>query len=389
MAHLFATALALRILIALVLPGSYHDVGWWVVYGQAPIDLSPYGFDSFTFPPPWHWVCRLCILTGLPERFAVRLPAILADLALMLFLARRFGADRRLMIWLGFTSPLVWCSAVHGQLDSVAALPAVLAFALVLSPGNRLTVPAALAGLALGIAIKKWPMILIPAFAIGLEARGWSRWSAIAASSLTLVPAVLLTWWIGGGSVAILKKVFVYGGVHPWWGPYAALELVRKASGSSAIQQLMHAVSRTGALLFLAAVGAMWLFRWRGRDAGRCAVLTLALFEVLAVNVAPYYTAWVVAFVALDWSRGNLDAQRTRALRIVLLAQTLAGLAYINAYEYAGGFMLKAAHGANCAVSALCWLWWVRAVTSPGSSWNPASPPPPCPGSTGGSPGSA
>lgn len=162
------------------------------VNGNPPlVNLWPYPPGFF----PWNLTARF-LSHHLPGTFAgwVKLPMVLADAGIAwvvqnhLGLAGR-GARARLagcaLVALG--PPFFVISGYHGQIDSVAILPALLAVSLWSRPGVRRPL---LCGLLIGIgaAVKTVPLVVV--LALLPTAETW-RERALIAVPAVLVPAVL------------------------------------------------------------------------------------------------------------------------------------------------------------------------------------------------------
>jgi hypothetical protein len=136
-----ALGLGIRLVLAFALYGS-TDIGFFDAIARRTIDnplhLYAYGHLGWAYPPgylPWLvGAAKLDDWTGLPFQGIVQLPPILADLgiaiAVRFYLGVRGASEGQQVA--GFSLVMlgpvfIAISGYHGQIDSVAILPAVLA----------------------------------------------------------------------------------------------------------------------------------------------------------------------------------------------------------------------------------------------------------------------
>jgi hypothetical protein len=149
------------------------------------------------------------------------LPAIAADAALAWVVqagAGRLGANERTRLGaaalVAFGPSFALISGYHGQIDSVAILPAVLALMLwERSPTSARAVKAGLL-VGLGAAVKLPPLLLVSAL---LGSARSSREAAKLVGGALAIPAIVLApLWVSGVD---LHGVISYKGVPGWGGP--------------------------------------------------------------------------------------------------------------------------------------------------------------------------
>jgi hypothetical protein len=137
--------------------------------------LNVYEYTArYPYPPVWIWiagaVAELAPLVGLPFHIAIKMPATLADLAIVVLLFEYVRSRRGWVVWtlvpagLYALNPVpALISAAHGQFDSLPVLFMLLALHLRDRPGNL-----DIAALSLGVAIalKAYPGLLLPYLAL-------------------------------------------------------------------------------------------------------------------------------------------------------------------------------------------------------------------------------
>jgi len=156
------------------------------------------------YPPGYFaWIATagaLSSATGLRFGAVVKLLPIAADAGISLLAYRalvRHGARERTalaaaaLVSLGPSFAVV--SAYHGQLDSVAVLPALAAVEVWERRGDRLALAAAAGALiGVGVAIKTFPIVVL--LALLPTARRWTHAAAAVAGGVLVPAAVILPW---------------------------------------------------------------------------------------------------------------------------------------------------------------------------------------------------
>lgn len=269
---------------------------------------SPFGYRNYSYPPgylPWLWVSER--VAGGNVRFwhLARIPPIAADLALAWVVARelgRRGATESMQVLgaaaIGFGPSFVVSSAIEGQIDAVAILPAVVAV-LVWERGDperRAMVSGLLIGA--GAAIKTAPFLVVLALLpTAVSRREMLRVVAWAAA----VPAVLLLPFLiadPSGTVGALR----YGGFPGAGGVSLVLQpsLARHYLGDYDLSAANQIVQSYGWLLTAAGVTLATVAALRTRlTATRAAALLWLAVYATGVNWYPQYLAWGIPFLLI------------------------------------------------------------------------------------------
>jgi Gpi18-like mannosyltransferase len=212
---LVATALV-RLVPILVADRVTADVLRYQKVATHVLDVSWNPYEAprlYPYPPVWVVVevLALWLSRHLDWSFAVlvKLPVLLADLGLVALLAR-MGASRGLGMraaWLFALHPVsILVTGFHGQFDAAALL--CLLLAVFWLEARRFDLSAlALAG---GIALKSFPVLLLPFFLLSLAGiRARLRYAALA----TLPVAALLLPFAIDNASALRRELLGYGGV--------------------------------------------------------------------------------------------------------------------------------------------------------------------------------
>jgi hypothetical protein len=231
LAGLLLAALAARLPLLITGPGVQFDMESYRLVAKemlagASLYSDPLLKVRYPYLPPWSLVEAamgwLSQATGLAESFCLRLPALLGDLGLvaLIFGILRGREDRqglelpaleRHSTWAGLAyaaSPLaVIISAGHGQFDSLPLLFVLLALASMQKGASR----SAALWLGAGIAIKTWPLALLPAFLRPVP--GASQRARFAGWALLPPLAVSLPWLLATPG-AMAARVLGYAGVR-------------------------------------------------------------------------------------------------------------------------------------------------------------------------------
>jgi alpha-1,6-mannosyltransferase len=252
-------------------------------------------------------------------------------------LARRYGNDAGLALWLGVLSPLALFSFVSSGHNDALMVGLMLA-GLALGTGNWLRWGVALCALAATIKLPAAAGIvfLVADRCTRLDRTG--RWRVIAESAaITVLVVVAVTvgaglgWtWLGPTALHVPTELkvlitplvsvgsFVGGVLHAVGLP------VTVSKGISLVQALG---------VVAAAAGILWMvFHVRGRDPIRLCGLALVLFVVLSPTLWPWYLMWGVAVLAAS------SAQRSRAVAVVaalaMLVVGAGGTPLVNGGDY-------------------------------------------------------
>ena len=256
-------------------------------------------------------MARLAAATGLPYVVAVKLPSILADVALTGLIYRAVAGGqaggRRGCEWAAYLALLyalnpvsLLVSSYHGQFEAVTLL--LLAGGWWQWERRRATASAATLGLA--ILNKTWPVLFLPVVLIRL-----GNWRArLGYTALALgIPALAVVAYLlayDADPAPMLGRALTHRGNAGYWGPSAVL--MPAAGVWPALQPLADAlVAARNGLLGAAALLALW---WTQRQTALDAFLTL-LLAVMAVTVGfgIQWLLWLVPFALLAgqdrWAR--------------------------------------------------------------------------------------
>jgi hypothetical protein len=315
----------------------------------------------YPYPPVWvavetgaEWLSRRW---GFSFAVLVKLPVLLADLGLVALLAR-MGAGRGLGLlpaWLYALHPVsILVTGFHGQFDAAALL--CLLLAVFWREAGRLD-RSALA-LAFGIALKSFPVLLLPFFVLSLDgSRTRLRFLALA----TLPVVALLAPFALHDPAALRRELLGYGGVADfgWIGLVRAVRWL--TTGVLARSEAPHwptlvPLAKAGFLVAFALLLALVAVR-RLRFALDTAALAVFLaFLAFYGSVSAQYLLWVVPF-------GVLVPDRYAALHAAASAGALLGF-----YPFlAPGVLFDAAGPTPDA--GLLWALGTGAVLAASLAW--------------------
>ncbi len=225
-----------------------------------------------------------------------------------------------------FGPTFVAVSAIHGQIDAVAWLPAVAAVGLweLRRDGKRALVCGALIGV--GIAVKTTPALVL--IALAPTARDRRELAGVIAAAGAVAAATLLPFAIAAPHG--LSAIFQYrgfagrAGLTVLWQPRLALHALTGplvSYDATTTWLLDHADVVLGAALIPVAVIA-WVRRLPAADATVALLLT---FYVAGAAILPQYWLWIVPFLVLA---GRLRA--ALAYQLALLPLLIATYAFLQ-----------------------------------------------------------
>jgi len=321
-----AAALVVRLVPILAAPGLVADVLRYQKAARHVLDVSwnPYLAPRlYPYPPLWIWVEAgsewLARATGLSFPVLVKLPVLMADLAIVALLAHaRWAIDSRSAqraSWLFALHPVsVLVTGFHGQFDSVMLF--FILMALQFHDAGRFDASAL--SLSGAIATKSFPVLLLPFFVASL---GVSR--AVRFVLMAIVPVLLLLLPYAIADMgALARELLGYGGVADfgWIGAWRGLRWL--ATGALARSEAQHWPDAVLAakLLFLAVYAAgLWAVATR-RLRFTLAEATLAVllaFLVFYGAISAQYLVWPVPFGALLPAAGFALYSGAAALALV------------------------------------------------------------------------
>ena len=318
-------------------------------------------------------MARLAAATGLPYVAAIKLPALLADVALTGLIYRAVAGTRgrswaaylALLYALNPVSLLV--TAYHGQFESVT----LLLLALVWYLWERQRRGGAAGAFGFAILNKTWPVVLFPVFFIRL--RDWRERSLFSLVALG-IPVLFVAGYLvafDADPAPMLQRALTHRGVAGYWGPGAVL------SPAAAVWPALQAwvdglVAARNGLLLAAALAALW---WTRRQPALDALLTtlLAVFAV-TVGFGIQWLVWLVPFALLAGEDRRLRVYSVAAA--FMLAVHLYGL---HMYPWLAEWLSPAAAEWLVRLSALpAWgvviVWLAARLRAAAATWPAARP---------------
>jgi len=365
----------------------YRQMGEIVLRGDSV--YAPRVF--FPYMPYSQFVPAACLslsnAAGVPFHLAMKLPNVLGDAVASALIVAVLAARRPLreaFLWamaLALNPVSILVSAFQGNLMGFVSSLVVVAFALGSAARDAETDPAASrllaasAALVLGIAIamRSFPVFLVPALALWLspKARRAAGYAALAALPAAVSALPYLLW----DRSDFLREVLGYSGLADlgWLAAFRAIPLVTDGRKLFDFGANLMAPSK---LLFLAATSASLalLPGASGERRLRLALVPPLLFYVLYAGVAAQYLVWIVPLAAL---------LRERALLAWSAVATVALIAFYRVYHPAillgpgpappdgtlAHVVLLVSSAALVAVSG-AWAWGI--LRSPGAGPSPA-----------------
>jgi len=301
---IFISGLLVRLGLAYFSPGTYHDIISYRMQGEAVLN----GQNIYTatagrhpYPPLWMFIPAGALIlesrVGLPFTFWIRLPIIAFDLgtgALLWFLFKRRDGPRTALSKLALYvfNPITLLIVSHGMFDAIPLFFILLAYLwLVQSQARGRNILSAVA-IGLGIAIKGFPVLVLPAFVF--KQKGWRR--KIVYGIVALLPLALLLPFIIMSGHAAVERVFARVGVSDHG--YGLLLQALADQGHPRLQHWLAVFRARGSLLVLAGV---FIGTWaaRRKSLNELIVLSFGLCYVLSVGIASQYLLWILPFLIL------------------------------------------------------------------------------------------
>jgi hypothetical protein len=332
---LLGAGLTVRLALAFSTYGVAFDIdSFRIVHGALGEDPLHFYSETGRWPYPPGFlplIESLSVLeraSGLPFHGLIQLPSILADLAIawlvQAYLALR-GAGERMRLAaasLVAAGPIfVLVSGYHGQIDSVAILPAVAALYLWERPGTprRAILCGVLIGL--GAAVKSVPLLM--ALALLPNARSWREGAVLAGAALAVPVATLLPFAIsdpdGVRAVASYRGWLGVGGYGLAVQPDLANFFLQ--DGSYDLNSASRFLHEQGPRLTLLgpALLSIVLFRHPGSAAGNAVLIWLTVY-VFSPNFFFQYAVWGLPFFLMA---GYLAQAAAAQLLLVVPAAVL------------------------------------------------------------------
>ncbi len=310
---LLALGLITRIVIAFATYGLPYDMDSLRIVGGllASHPLHVYGAGRWPYPPGFFPLAlgahELARVTGVAFHGLVQLPAILADAGLAWTVQRGLGSVGRgvrarvgaaALVALG--PSFVVISGYHGQIDSVAVLPALLAL-LVWRGGGERRAPVAGLLVGLGAAVKTVPLFMVLALLPTARSR---RERAILVGVAVALPALLLVPFLAADGHSTWGALRANHGIPGLGGPTL---LVQPALADAWLNQVPVGLHHLTASLLAhqnllvalgaAAAGALaWARRMEPVEAA-----VIVWLAIMVANVAPafQYYVWLLPVLLL------------------------------------------------------------------------------------------
>lgn len=309
-----ALGLAVRLVVAFTTYGIAFDIDSYSLVrgGLASDPLHVYGdFDRWPYPPGYFvWIRAAGWLegvSGLAFSDLIQLPPIFADLALALIVSHvlgRRGAGESARVWaaglIALGPAFVMISGYHGQIDSLAILPAVAA--VVLWTGSDHPRRAVAAGLLIGVgaAIKTVPLVVV--LALLPWARSPREGAVLVASACALPLLAFLPFALadpdGVGLAVRYRGVPGVGGISLLAQPELARVWMNEAliAPSWLTYVLLDYGGAITAFALLAV--AVFLLRFRPTPVQAAALVYLALWA-FGINFFLQYVIWGFPFLLM------------------------------------------------------------------------------------------
>ena len=304
-----AVALAVRLIAVLLSDRVVADVLRYRKVAAHVLDVSwnPYLAPRlYPYPAAWVWVEVaaewLARHTGVSFALAVKTPVLIADALLagiLVHWGRERGAVSPRSAWAYALHPVaILVASFHGQFDSVALLALVCALRAL----DRGHLDRSALALAAGIALKSFPVLVLPFVLIFVPAGGRAR---VRYALLATVPvALLLLPFLLADRAALIRELFAYGGVPDfgWIGALRAVRAVTTGHLARARAEEWSALVTASKLLFLAAAAVLWVavargwIRWRAEAS---ALGVLLAFQVVYGALSAQYLLWPVPLAVL------------------------------------------------------------------------------------------
>jgi hypothetical protein len=346
-----AVAAVLRLAAVLTCDRLVADVLRYHRVGSHLLDVSwnPYTAPRlYPYPPVWmlvegasEWLARHL---GWSFAVIVKLPGVAADVLIVLLLARWGGAFASRAAWLYALSPVaILITGAHGQFD---ALP-LLGLLLALQQHTRGHQDRSALALAAGIALKSFPVLLLPVFWARLpDAAARARYTAFA----VLPVAALLVPFAAADLGALRRELVGYGGIADfgWIGVLRGLQWLASGTLRRSLADQWPVAIPVSKLLFLAGYAGLLALMWRIRarlEATLAALVVLLAFSVLYGALSAQYLLWVVPL-------GCLLSPRTAVWHGVVTALGLVGF-----YEFlAPGVLWPAPRLLPTSLASVLWV---------------------------------
>jgi uncharacterized membrane protein len=374
-AGLILAGSVVRIVLALISDPDQFDTGSYLIVSEAlrrdPLEVYDVA-ERWPYPPaflPWVLVATSGPAQAvLPFEVLIRLPMIVSDALIALlvqdYLGRRGAGERLRVLAVGVVAlgpVFLAVSGYHGQLDSVAILPAVAALWVWQRGGPHRAV---LTGVLIGTAaaVKSVPLFMLLAFLPWIRSR--RELTALVAPALLIPFALLLPFLAGNGpdTVDALRSNRGFSGfngislivLQPRLADLWESLGLDPAAFAETLTDVQHLMVLGGV-----AVAAIVIWRRRLPPAMGAGIIWLAVFA-FNPNFAWQYLVWGLPFFVM-----------AGYVREVALFQVIAALPLVLFY-WPGDLGATLLDFAYTPVALLCWLALVAAfVQVVGGSFRP------------------
>ena len=380
---ILSLAAALRLLPALLLSSDacdlhlYREMGEVFLKGQniyaETRGLYPYTPISLPIPG---LILALSLASGWPFPVLMKIPAILGDLGIVWLLSHmgsgEAGVSRNRGLAWALTYALnpigILIAGFQGNIVTLVAFVCLISYYLLersrkaIPPGRDQVLSAVVLGIA--IALRGFPVLIAPIFALRLRRTSWMRYLMLAAlpSVMSLAPYFAVT----PGDV--LREVFGYSG-QPILGWAALVRATAFLQGDfqTTVTWLLESV-RISKIAFLGAYSALVAVCLRAGwfSTLRATMLVWLLFYSIYGGVAPQYLVWLIPFaiVAEDRALGPFSVGGAIAVTGFFLfgcPEILLGPHELPRFaRQLLGFVLYVAGGASLWLYGVAWagrLW--------------------------------
>lgn len=307
-AALVVVGTAARVVWAFASFGIPFDIRLWQTVADVPLG-DVYELRKFFYPPGFLPFAELADAiadrTSLPFHALVQLPAIAADagLAVLVFVVLRARCGERAalvggaLVALGPSFAVI--SGYHGQLDSLAILPAAAGCALWVAGVPRRALWAGLL-IGLGASVKPIPLFCVLALLPAVRGRREAVTLVVAAVA---VPLVALAPWLLADAATTIDALTENHGVPGFLGLSTLVqpELTRwwieldgpVPDANPALRFLADAQN------FIVVAAALAVAALRRRPEWAALALVWLTVSVFNVNFAYQYAVWVLPFLLL------------------------------------------------------------------------------------------
>lgn len=280
--------------------GAGYDMQSFLIQASTVLHhQNVYPTGRYPYPPVWIFIAALCLWVSNVGHLAfvdvVRIPGSLADIGISVALMG-YGVSLSGPRWRAVLPGILYAlnplplliTAGHGQFDALPIL-AILACLMLL---RRRPVLASLT-LGVAIALKGYPVLLLPYVVLSGGSSDWWR-RLVAALVPTVIAVAAYTAWVGWSSVMIQDILSNQGGPPFGWSAFVPHGLGVAGPSLSRVAE--------GALLIISAL--LGLHRPAWSPAAAVAFIFLS-FYAGGVTISVQYLLWGLPFfLLLDWPLG-------------------------------------------------------------------------------------